>query len=236
MPVLDQTPYNQHVGNGVTTVFAYGFRLLATTDLDVYLDGVLQASGYTVTGVGDAGGGTVVFAVAPGSGVAVLLQRDIQLQRDTDYQNGGDLLADTLDADFDRLWMAMQGEAERNDRQITLPVGSAVSAALPAPVAARYLRVNAAGTGFEFVDLVSFLSLAVVSGFIATLLDDVDAAAARTTLGLGTAATQNHGTGANNVVRLDGSARLPAVDGSQLTGLPVAPTLPEFLLLSRGIY
>ena len=51
------------------------------------------------------------------------------------------------------------------------------------------------------------------------LLDDADASAQRTTLGLGTSATLNVGTSANNVVQLDGSARLPAVDGSQLTGI-----------------
>jgi len=51
------------------------------------------------------------------------------------------------------------------------------------------------------------------------LLDDADAAAQRTTLGLGTSAVQDAGTGANNMVQLDGSSRLPAVDGSQLTGL-----------------
>ena len=51
------------------------------------------------------------------------------------------------------------------------------------------------------------------------LLDDADAAAQRTTLGLGTAATANTGTSAGNVVVLDGSAKLPAVDGSQLTGI-----------------
>lgn len=37
---------------------------------------------------------------------------------------------------------------------------------------------------------------------------------------LGTAASLDVGTGASNVVQLDGSARLPAVDGSQLTNLP----------------
>jgi hypothetical protein len=52
------------------------------------------------------------------------------------------------------------------------------------------------------------------------LLDDTDAIAQRTTLGLGTVATLDVGTGASNVVQLDGSARLPAVDGSQLTNLP----------------
>jgi hypothetical protein len=56
------------------------------------------------------------------------------------------------------------------------------------------------------------------------LLDDADAATQRTTLGLGTAAPLNVGTGANNVVQLDGSARLPAVDGSQLTGISAGGT------------
>lgn len=59
-----------------------------------------------------------------------------------------------------------------------------------------------------------------ISAFGATLVDDANASAARSTLGLGTAATANTGTAAGNVVALDGSARLPAVDGSQLTNLP----------------
>ena len=40
---------------------------------------------------------------------------------------------------------------------------------------------------------------------------------------LGTAAALNTGTAAGNVVALDGSARLPAVDGSQLINLPGGP-------------
>lgn len=42
---------------------------------------------------------------------------------------------------------------------------------------------------------------------------------------LGTAAATNTGTSAGNVPQLDAQARLPAVDGSQLTGLPSA-TIP----------
>jgi hypothetical protein len=41
---------------------------------------------------------------------------------------------------------------------------------------------------------------------------------------LGTAAAEDVGTSAGNVVQLDGSARLPAVDGSQLTNLPSGAT------------
>ena len=38
--------------------------------------------------------------------------------------------------------------------------------------------------------------------------------------GLGTSATVDTGTSANQIVKLDGSAKIPAVDGSQLTNLP----------------
>ena len=40
----------------------------------------------------------------------------------------------------------------------------------------------------------------------------------------GTAAAFDVGTGANNIVQLDGSAKLPAVDGSQLTGVTIDGT------------
>lgn len=59
-----------------------------------------------------------------------------------------------------------------------------------------------------------------ISAFGATLVDDTDAATARATLGLGSAAVEDAGTGAGNLVQLDGAARLPAVDGSRLTNLP----------------
>ena len=41
----------------------------------------------------------------------------------------------------------------------------------------------------------------------------------RTQLGLGTTALQNVGTSANNVVQLNSSGNLPAVDGSLITGV-----------------
>jgi hypothetical protein len=59
-----------------------------------------------------------------------------------------------------------------------------------------------------------------ISTFGAGLIDDIDAGAARATLGLGSAAILNAGMAANSLVQLDTSARLPAIDGSQLTGLP----------------
>lgn len=86
----------------------------------------------------------------------------------------------------------------------------------------EYVAVELAGAAAAAVATHAALTSGVhsISAFGATLVDDAAASNARTTLELGTAATLNVGTAANNVVQLDGSARLPAVDGSQLTNLP----------------
>jgi hypothetical protein len=62
----------------------------------------------------------------------------------------------------------------------------------------------------------------VPSAFMASLLDADSAGAARDTLGLGSAAVLEAGTAGDALVRLDSLGRLPAVDGSLLTGLSAA--------------
>lgn len=110
MTVVVQTPFNSHVGNGVTTVFGFTFQLLDADDLVVSIDGVVQVSSlYSISGLGIQAGGSITFLSAPANGAEVLLAREIALQRETDYQNNGDLRADTVDLDFNRIWQALQG-------------------------------------------------------------------------------------------------------------------------------
>lgn len=115
MPVPIQTPMNSYTGNGSSTLFAFDFLLLLATDLVVTvtdLSGVVSTktlgADYTVSGIGNVNGGSVNFTAAPPAMHAVRIFRAVQLKRDTDYAENGDLLADTLDRDFDRLWMALQ--------------------------------------------------------------------------------------------------------------------------------
>ncbi len=52
------------------------------------------------------------------------------------------------------------------------------------------------------------------------MIGDLDAGSTYLSSGdVGTSAALDVGTAANNVVQLDGTAKLPAVDGSQLTGI-----------------
>lgn len=107
MAVGSGVPYQAHIGNGVTRTFSYGFTLLDVADLVVTIDGVVTSS-FTLTGLGQAAGGTITFAVAPANLAEVLFVRIIDLARAADYQENGDLLAETVNLDFDRLWLAVQ--------------------------------------------------------------------------------------------------------------------------------
>ncbi|WP_257591748.1 phage tail fiber domain-containing protein, partial [Klebsiella variicola] len=108
MSVPNQTPYNIYTANGLTTVFAYEFYLISASDIQVTINGNEVTSGYTVSGVGNTGGGEVTFLTAPANGATVIFERATPTYRLTDYQDNGDLLADTVNKDFDRLWMAIQ--------------------------------------------------------------------------------------------------------------------------------
>ena len=122
MAVGSGTPYNQHTGNGVTTVFAFEFTVLDAADFVATIDGV-ETSDYTLTGVGNVLGGYATFGTAPASGASVLLRRIVPLSRMTDYQANGDLQADTLNDDFDHQWMAIQ--------QVSSKAGGALRAPYP---------------------------------------------------------------------------------------------------------
>lgn len=108
MPVPNQTPYIVYNANGLTTVFPFEFYIISASDIQVSLNGVIVNTGYSVSGVGNVGGGDVTFLTPPANGIDVMLERVVPTYRLTDYQDNGDLLADTVNKDFDRLWMAIQ--------------------------------------------------------------------------------------------------------------------------------
>ncbi|EMR3366422.1 phage tail protein [Klebsiella aerogenes] len=108
MSVPNQIPYNIYTANGQTTVFTYKFYIISASDLEVSMNGSVVTSGYTVSGVGNKDGGDITFLTPPANGAVVMLERVVPTYRLTDYQDNGDLLADTVNKDFDRIWMAIQ--------------------------------------------------------------------------------------------------------------------------------
>lgn len=108
-----------YTGNASTTAFAFSFRFLATTDIAVYLDGVLQSTGYTVSAPGASG--TVTFSTAPASGVSVVITRATAKTQETDYVANDAFSADSTELAFDRAMLAAQDNAAAIGRTIRAP-------------------------------------------------------------------------------------------------------------------
>lgn len=123
MAVPIQPVFTQHVGNGVTKPFAFQFLCQLADDLTVFADGaVVSPALYALTGLAQIGGGTVTFVTAPGDGVKILLWLNVKQRRSTQYPPNGDLQSKVVNADFDRLWLAMQGAFAGVDRSIKAPI------------------------------------------------------------------------------------------------------------------
>lgn len=167
MTVSSTTRRWDATGNGVTTAFAYDTIIYASTELEVYLAGVLQSTGYTVSNVGVEGGGNVTFSTAPASGVAVTLLKKIAAQQPNDLEPLGSLPVEPLERQVDRLtWVCIQilADLERTLRQ---PVGDTTDiTALPALAdrLGKLLRFNSSTGDPEAVaaadvDLVTFTAI-----------------------------------------------------------------------------
>jgi hypothetical protein len=92
-----------HIADGNAVEFTFDFAIFQSGDLEVFLDASLQADGFTIGGGYPSDGGTVVFQQAPAAGTVVTLQRRLSIERTTDFQPSGALIANTLNEEFDRL-------------------------------------------------------------------------------------------------------------------------------------
>lgn len=192
MTVTTTTNRVNEQGNGVKTAFDFTFKVFAATDLQVFK--VVRATGvatlqtittdYTVslTDGGDSGG-TVTYVTAPLSTEDSLIIRTLTIDQQFDIPVASNLPEEQLENAYDKAIMILQQLDEELDRSLLLPVSSTITdLTIPNPVANNLLGWNSGATNLEN-KVITDASTTVISAFIATLLDDSDAAEARTTLG-----------------------------------------------------
>jgi len=127
MTISTTTIKNSYSGDGSTTVFNYTFKITDQDDIEVITrtsagtESVKTiTTDYTVSGVGDAGGGSVTFTTAPVSGLTVILRRDTPQTQGLDLIENDPLPANSLEDAFDKLTSITQELQEENDRSIKL--------------------------------------------------------------------------------------------------------------------
>lgn len=181
MPVAEYAGANSYTGNGVTTSFAYSFRILDEEDLLVTVGGVTKTltTDYTVDGVGEAVGGNVIFNTAPASSAAVVISRNRAYEREEDYQRNGSFDEETVDADFDGIVMLIQQLYADRLRGFKAPIevtdDQVLTTAMWAARASKLFGFDADGD-FGLFGVADF-DTTVASAFVLTLLDDATAGA-----------------------------------------------------------
>jgi hypothetical protein len=196
MPIpnlTDETPINQYTANSGETEFAFTFYIFALSDIKVYANDVLKTitTDYVVrkndgTAIGDADlpmdGGKIIFNVGRAAGEKISLNRDIPVDRSTQFSTGGAFKADSLNSELTRILTIAQQLKRDVARSFRLAPSDAEGGSLQLPtdradnILAFDSNSNLILTKFADIDKAN------VSPFIATLLDDVSASIARGTL------------------------------------------------------
>lgn len=185
-------------GSAGTGPYAFTFEIIATTDVNVFLDTTLLtlSTDYTVTinanGTGSVSlnTGTTNVPNTPSASNTVTIIGSRNIERTTDFVTAGDLTASSLNEQLDSGVIFDQQISERVDRAILGNVTDPTNISMQLPtVTDRANKYLAFGSSGEPIATAGTTSTVVVSSYGQTLIDDSDAAAARTTLGLGSLST-----------------------------------------------
>lgn len=164
MAIGTYTP-NQYLGDDITTVFPYTFKIFEETDLEVIKREIATGiettltytTHYTVSGVvsgegsPDTGGNCTLLTALP-TGYQLTLRRKVPYTQTMDLTPGDALPADVLDRAVDRAVAMIQQAIEILNRALIRGANETTQLVIPTLVALGYLRVNAAGTALEFSD------------------------------------------------------------------------------------
>jgi len=227
----------QYNGDGGTLPFAYEFRFFDDTDLEVIL---LDASNvetvqtlttnYTVSNTGTEAGGTVTMIVAPAVGEKLTIVGAIPETQGTDYTGNDPFPAETHETALDRLTRMAQQTSEISERSLRVTASDTASLEIPFDRASTFLGFDASKNPIAIAGTVTEIP---VSTFMATVLDDETAAAARATLGAGTGDGTLDNVADDTMPQLGGALDTNSFPIDESKGADVA-TATEALVLRDG--
>jgi hypothetical protein len=126
------------------TVFPYDFPLFDAADIAVYAQAsgaatatLLASSAYSVTGIGDAVGGTIVLGTGATAGTIYSIRGARNPRRTTDFSEAGDFRAETLNRELDLLAQTAQEQAAGLVRALRLAETDTASTTVLPTAAAR---------------------------------------------------------------------------------------------------
>jgi hypothetical protein len=191
-----------HIGNGVFSVMSFAFKVFADSDVYVLhtdLNGVDRVAvlntDYLVTRNSDQDanpGGEITWRVAGvtvpvPAGEKVTISSQVPNTQQTSLPTGGKWAAKTVERMIDKCVILIKQFGRNVTRAIRQPLtDTTVMNELPSALnrRGRYLYFEDTAAAHPTAVAVLSSSAIAISSFIETLLDDVDATAARATLGI----------------------------------------------------
>jgi len=150
----------EYTATAAQKIFPYTFLIFANTDLEVRqidkITGVTTlltlTTHYTVSGVGDIGGGNVTLVTGALVDDTIIIVRVMPVTQLIDYVENDSFPADTHEKGLDRATMVSQQLLETLGRAIKLPITSTLEDIdIPVPGAGKHLAWNSAGDALELV-------------------------------------------------------------------------------------
>jgi hypothetical protein len=198
MTVSSSTNRVSYAGNGSTTVFPYTYKIFDQDDLTVILRAAngtetvqTITSQYTVSGVGNAGGGNVTMLTAPASGTTLVILREQDLVQELDIVPNDPFPADSLEGALDKLTFMVQQHEETLGRSLkvsrTTTITSPEFTEDPATRANKFLSFDASGDLFVADTTDGGVA---VSTYMETFLQSSDSPTAFTYLGVTSSAAE----------------------------------------------
>ena len=174
MTISSETTRNDYTGNGVTTEFAYSFRIWSNTDLTVVtadedgVESVLElTTDYTVTGAGQTTGGNVTLLTPLADGHKLTILSDIPALQGQKLSTQSGFSASVQEASLDKLTRITQQNAEAISRSARLsPTSQGIDPVMPIPLAGAAIGWNADGGGLENITSLGGLSESALATLI----------------------------------------------------------------------
>jgi hypothetical protein len=140
---------------------------------------------YSLTDPGDTGTLTRLITW-PGDAIRLTIYRETENTQETDYRNGEDLDREVLEQDLDRAAARDQELKETQNRNISIPITDPAASMMELPAAGARRGHFLACDNTEEANIIPAEGLASVpvTPFMATVLDDLTASAALSTLGV----------------------------------------------------
>jgi len=181
MTITTNDVRDEYTASAAQTVFNYTFKIFADGQLNVYItpsgqepnDSTDITTAYTIdpSSIGDEDGGFITLDSGTSNGDLVTIVSNIPEARTTDYQNSGDFLPDTVNADFDTVVSLVKQVEDKSNRTLAFQnsLQNATALTLPAPSAGLFMVWNGSETGLENTGVPSVIVPGDLSGTLTAL-------------------------------------------------------------------